>query len=121
VLDWFHHDPPVGFPYESAGGFSCPYYLERGDTGLTVTVYTTDGCVQCDLSKKLLQREGITYREFRVDEDDQALNFVKGMGYLAAPVIVVGFEDGHPLSGDHWAGFNPEKIKALRGRMEAKS
>ena len=88
---------------------------------MTVTLYSKSGCVQCDLSKKLLQHEGITYREFRVDEDDQALSFVKGMGYLAAPVIVVGFEDGHPLSGDHWAGFNPEKIKALRGRMEAKS
>lgn len=88
---------------------------------MIVSLYTAKGCVQCDLSKKLLQREGITYREFRVDEDDQALNFVKSMGYLAAPVIVVGFEDGHPLSGDHWAGFNPEKIKALRGRMEAKS
>lgn len=88
---------------------------------MTVTLYSKADCQSCRLSKLLLEREGITYREFRVDEDEQALSFVKGMGYLAAPVIVVGFEDGHPLSGDHWAGFNPEKIKALRGRMEAKS
>lgn len=66
------------------------------------------------MTKKVLENEGIRYAEFRVDEDDKALAFVKNMGYMAAPVVVVGFQDGHPLSGAHWSGFQPEKLKQLR-------
>lgn len=77
-----------------------------------VTLYSKSDCKQCDMTKKVLNQKGITYKEFRIDEDDQALEVAKGLGYLQAPVVVVGFE--HPsMGGEHWSGFQPDKLRAL--------
>mgnify|MGYP004558389471 CR=1 FL=1 len=64
------------------------------------------------MTKRVLKLKGLHYREFRVDEDDTALRFVKEMGYLAAPVVVVSF-DQYDGTNVHWSGFQPDKINAL--------
>lgn len=43
------------------------------------------------------------YITYDVTESEKALEFVKGMGYASAPVVVAGF--------DHWSGFRPDLIK----------
>lgn len=77
-----------------------------------VTVYSKADCSQCDMTKKVLKLKGIGYREFRVDEDDAAMAFVKNMGYLAAPVVVIGFEN-ETMGGQHWSGFRPDLLTQL--------
>lgn len=57
------------------------------------------------MTKKLLDRGGVAYDVVDIQEDESALAYIKELGYLQAPVVVVGDE--------HWSGFNPEKIKAL--------
>lgn len=76
---------------------------------MSVTVYTKDDCRQCDLTKTVLRREGIDFTEADLTEPGN-LEAAKSLGYLAAPVVVAGDE--------HWAGFQPDRIKALVAQIE---
>jgi glutaredoxin-like protein NrdH len=72
---------------------------------MAVTVYTLPSCVQCDSTKRLMQRNQIDYEEVDMSQDPVALEMVKTMGYTAAPVVVAG--------EDHWSGFRMDRIQAL--------
>ena len=72
---------------------------------MAVTVYTLPACVQCDSTKRMLQRNQIEYAEVDMSQDPVALEMVKTLGYTSAPVVVSG--------EDHWSGFRMEKIQAL--------
>lgn len=72
---------------------------------MSITVYTKPSCVQCTATKRALTKSGLAFNEVDLTEDAEALETVKALGYQQAPVV---FADG-----DHWAGFRPDKIKAL--------
>lgn len=72
---------------------------------MAVKVYTLPACVQCDSTKRMLQRNQIDYEEVDMSQDPVALEMVKTMGYTAAPVVVAG--------EDHWSGFRLDRIQAL--------
>ncbi|MFD3443119.1 glutaredoxin-like protein NrdH [Microbacteriaceae bacterium 4G12] len=72
---------------------------------MAITVYSKPACVQCTATYRALDKQGIEYEIFDVSVDDKALETVKALGYLQAPVVVT--ED------DHWSGFRPDKIAAL--------
>lgn len=78
---------------------------------LAIPVYTTPGCVQCNLTKKWLDDHGLQYRIYDVSEDSIALQKIKQMGYKAAPVVIVPFD--WPIPGEHWYGFRPDKLAQL--------
>ena len=80
-------------------------FLTYRGAKMDITVYTLPNCVQCDNTKKMLDRENIEYETVDMSDDMQALEMVKGLGYSAAPVVIAGDE--------HWGGFRLEKIKAL--------
>ena len=71
-----------------------------------VTVYTLPDCVQCNMTKKLMEREGIAYESVDLSQDEAAMEMVRGLGYQAAPVVVAG--------DVHWSGFRAERIKGLK-------
>ena len=71
----------------------------------TVTVYTKPACVQCKATYRALDKEGIEYDVIDISQDPEARDYVMALGYLQAPVVVVG--------EDHWSGFRPDRIKAL--------
>ena len=74
---------------------------------MKVTVYTLPVCVQCDRTKKLMDREGIEYTSVDLaGEPDLAAKF-KEDGFLRAPIVVVGND------GRRWGGFRPDLIKEL--------
>lgn len=60
--------------------------------------------MHCHLPRSRREK-GIKYTVVDVSEDPEALELVRGLGYLTAPVIIAG--------DDHWGGFRPDKIKAL--------
>ncbi|MFD2758757.1 glutaredoxin-like protein NrdH [Gulosibacter faecalis] len=72
---------------------------------MTVSVYSKPSCVQCTATYRALDNQGIEYEVFDVSADDKALEAVKALGYLQAPVVVT--ED------DSWSGFRPDKITEL--------
>lgn len=77
-----------------------------------VTVYTLPSCVQCDRTKKLLERDGIEYRSVDLSEDAAKAAAFKEAGFLQAPIVELA-------DGTVWGGFRPDLIKGLAsGPME---
>ena len=76
---------------------------------MTVTVYTKPSCVQCTATYRALNAKGIEFEIFDVSVDDKALQTVKDLGYLQAPVVLV--------DGEHWSGFRPDKIDELAAKL----
>lgn len=74
-----------------------------------ITVYTKPACVQCNATYRALDKRGISYDVVDVTEDAQALEHIKGLGYMQAPVVET--ED------DHWSGFRPDKIGTLEAAL----
>jgi glutaredoxin-like protein NrdH len=76
---------------------------------MAVTVYTKPSCVQCTATYRALDNKGIQYEVHDVSTDDAALEHVKSLGYLQAPVVVT--------DDDHWSGFRPDKIASLSAEL----
>lgn len=76
---------------------------------MAVTVYTKPSCVQCTATYRALDAKGIEYDVLDLSVDPQALEAVKELGYLQAPVVIT--DDGH------WSGFRPDKIDELAQRL----
>jgi len=72
---------------------------------MNVTVYSKPACVQCTATYRALDRQGVSYEVIDISADRDALETVKGLGYMQLPVVVAGPE--------HWAGFRPDKISTL--------
>lgn len=79
--------------------------LSGRNVQMSITVYSKPNCVQCNATKRALVKNGLEFAEVDLTQDEAALATVKALGYQQAPVV---FADG-----DHWAGFRPDKIKAL--------
>ena len=77
----------------------------------TIAVYTKPACVQCNATYKALDKNGLDYTVVDITTNDQARDYVMGLGYLQAPVVVAG--------DDHWSGFRPDRIKALAASAAA--
>lgn len=73
-----------------------------------VTLYTSQGCVQCNATVREFKKNGISYEVVDMSVDEEALNRVKAMGFASAPVVFAG--------EDSWSGFRPDKIKALAAK-----
>jgi glutaredoxin-like protein NrdH len=73
---------------------------------MPVVIYTLPSCVQCDTSKRMMDRLGVEYEEVDLSKDNTAAEYVKELGYTAAPIIVNG--------STHWSGFRMEMINGLK-------
>ncbi len=72
---------------------------------MSITVYTKPACVQCNATYKALDKAGLDYELIDISEDADARDYVMALGYLQAPVVVVG--------DAHWSGYRPDRIKSL--------
>lgn len=77
---------------------------------MSITVYTKPSCVQCNATYRALDAKGIKYTPHDLSEDPSALERVKALGYMQAPVVVV---EERGVVVDHWSGFRPDKIGDL--------
>lgn len=78
---------------------------------MSLTVYSKPACVQCNATYRRLDANGIEHEIIDVSQDAEALDMVKGLGHLGAPVVVLRDDDGAIV--DHWGGYNPDKIDLL--------
>lgn len=70
-----------------------------------VTVYTKDNCVQCEATKRHLDKLGVAYDTVNITNDIAALDKLISLGYRSAPVVVT--------DNDSWAGYVPDKLDGL--------
>ncbi|HJF15676.1 MAG TPA: glutaredoxin-like protein NrdH [Enteractinococcus helveticum] len=78
---------------------------------MTVTVYSKPACVQCNATVRALDKKGIEYNVIDMSQDMDALERVRALGYMQAPVVMAG--------SDHWSGFRPDKIATLEAAVAA--
>ena len=72
---------------------------------MSITVYTKPACVQCNATKKALDRAGLEYDLVDISADEEARDYVMALGYVQAPVV--------EANGEHWSGFRPDRIKGM--------
>lgn len=75
---------------------------------MAVTVYTNPNCVQCEQTKKYLDKEGIEYtvENLQSDENYEKLVEFVNQGFKAAPIVVTDTET--------WSGFKLDKLKEIK-------
>lgn len=75
---------------------------------MAVVVYTNPNCVQCEQTKKFLDKEGIEYTVENLQSDDNYEKLVEfvNQGFKAAPIVVTDTET--------WSGFKPDKLGAIK-------
>jgi len=78
---------------------------------MSITVYSKPSCVQCTATYRSLDKLDLDYEVVDLAADPAARDFVMSLGYLQAPVVVVGDE--------HWSGYRPGRIAELAGRAAA--
>jgi len=69
------------------------------------TVYSKPACVQCDQTKKLLDKRGVQYNTVDITQDEEAYEMIVKMGFMSVPVVISGDQS--------WAGFQPDIINSI--------
>ena len=72
-----------------------------------ITVYTKPNCVQCDATKRTLNKLGLEYNTIDATTDEAVYNMLVEKGFKAMPVV--------NADDDWWSGFNPDKLNGLVG------
>lgn len=74
-----------------------------------IIVFSKKGCVQCDMTKKVLEKNGVDHQVRMIDAEGQegadAMADFQTHGLRNMPVVVAGDQK--------WAGFQPAKLQAL--------
>lgn len=78
---------------------------------IPVTVYTKSNCVQCDQTKKQLDKLGVHYSEVNLEENFDKLEEFKSRGLLAAPIVTTDIKE--------WSGFRIDKIAGLARHIKS--
>lgn len=61
--------------------------------------------MQCNMTKKFLEKAGADFEEINIDEKPEFIDHVKSLGFTAAPVIEAG--------DTVFSGFQPGKLKEI--------
>lgn len=70
-----------------------------------VTVYIKPACVQCDATKRLMDKLGVEYDTVDITSSPEDMAKVISLGFKSAPVVIAGDQS--------WSGFNPDRIYDL--------
>lgn len=76
---------------------------------MTITVYTTPSCSQCNLTKRWLTTHDIPFNVIDLSQSPDDMAAVKALGYAAAPVVIVSTGDAE--TDIHWYGFRPDNLQ----------
>lgn len=78
-----------------------------------VIVYTKNNCAKCNMTKMVMDKEGIEYKSINIEEDlteeemEAKLQEFRDAGFLSMPVVEA---EGYEAFSD----FQPNKIKELK-------
>lgn len=67
------------------------------------TVYSKPSCVQCDATKRYLEKHGLPFEVIDVSVDTEAYDRIVGWGFRQVPVV-------ENSTGDRWSGFQPSLL-----------
>lgn len=70
-----------------------------------VKIFTKNSCIQCKMTKRTLSAKKVDFEEINVDNDTEALNYLKGQGIKSLPYV--------ETPDKSWTGFRPDMLKQL--------
>lgn len=79
---------------------------------MEITVWTKSFCVQCEQTKKRLDKLGIRYTEANLEENPDKVEEFKAQGLMAAPIVVT--------DTTAWSGFRPDKLDGVARYIKSK-
>ena len=72
---------------------------------MLVVVYTLPNCVQCEATKRMMDRLKIRYEVLNLEQHPDMVEQFSELNLMTAPVVVTDTK--------RWSGFRLEKIKSL--------
>jgi glutaredoxin 3 len=83
-----------------------------------ITVYSKSSCLYCDQAKNYLQNKNINYREIRIDQDDEARDFILSQGHRTVPQI---YMDGKIFVEGGWQGLSKMTAEDIFTEIELRN
>lgn len=80
---------------------------------MSVIVYSKPACVQCNFTKKTLNKLEVPFEEVDITTNDDAFAKITGLGFQQVPVV--------DFNGETFSGYRPEKLEELarKGSLES--
>ncbi|URQ60083.1 glutaredoxin-like protein NrdH [Pantoea alhagi] len=72
---------------------------------MLITIYIKNNCMQCTATKNMMDKLGLTWQLINLDDEPDAIENLKALGYRQLPVVMA--------DGEHWSGFRPDKLMRL--------
>ena len=76
-----------------------------------MTVYTLPVCVQCDMTKRTLDRFGVDYTVVNLEDVPDKVAEFRQQGHLSAPIVTTDTKV--------WSGFRLNKIQSLANHIKS--
>ena len=81
--------------------------MNQDESQQLTVVYGKPGCVQCQYTTRLLDKEEKPYKYVDITVNEVAYQEVRAMGLTGLPVVVTN-------SGQQWTGFSPDRIRGIQ-------
>jgi len=78
---------------------------------MKVTIWTLPSCVQCEMTKKQMDKLGINYEVQSLEENPLVLEGFKAQGLMSAPIVTTDTKA--------WSGFRLDKIQSLARHIKS--
>lgn len=77
---------------------------------MRIRVYSKPDCVQCDTTKRFMDKHDIRFESVDLTEDPISMDMVKELGYTQVPVVYL---ESKRLGVQHWSGFRHARLLDL--------
>lgn len=77
---------------------------------MRIRVYSKPDCVQCDTTKRFMDKHGIRFESVDLTEDAISMDMVKELGYTQVPVVYL---ESKQIGVKHWSGFRHGELENL--------
>ncbi|AYW45501.1 glutaredoxin-like protein NrdH [Tetragenococcus koreensis] len=72
---------------------------------MNITLFSKNNCMQCKMTKRFLAENNISFEEVNIDNEPNALDWLKEQGFQSVPVIT---SDATTV-----VGFRPDQLRQL--------
>ena len=72
---------------------------------MNIKLFSKNNCMQCKMAKRFLSENQIAFEEINIDNEPEALEFLKEQGFQSVPAIT---SDAQTI-----IGFRPDQLRQL--------
>jgi len=72
---------------------------------MNITLFSKNNCMQCKMTKRFLSENNISFEEVNIDNEPNAIDWLKEKGFQSVPVIT---SDATTV-----VGFRPDQLRQL--------